>query len=156
MLTEKVIVNKIYLYSGVLHKVQKVQKNKNRALIKNLLTSEEVFIPIEQSNLLVQRIYTIGEVSKIVERRPDTIRKYEKKGLIPKSLELNDEYPSYKNWRFYNAESVYEMVEFFSNRIPGRNPNPKKTDSLVNDKIKNLSQKVKLAKFTFPVQQKVD
>lgn len=142
MLTDKVILNKIYLYAGVLHKVVKIQKSKNKAILRNLSSSEEVVIPIEQSSLILQRIYTIGEISKIVERRPDTIRKYEKRGLIPKPISLEVDYPSYRNWRFYRADDVYEMVQFFSNRTPGRNIKPKAVN--VDEKIKNLNQKVKL------------
>lgn len=142
MLTDKLILNKVYLYAGVLHKVVKIQKTKNRAILRSLTTSEEVMIPIEQSSLITQRIYTIGEISKIVERRPDTIRKYEKRGLIPKPMSLEIDYPSYPNWRFYRAEDVYEMVQFFSNRTPGRNMKTKIIN--VDDKIKNLNQKVKL------------
>jgi hypothetical protein len=154
MLTDKIIKNKIYLYSGSLHKVVRIQKSKNRAIMRNLLTSEEVVIPIEQSDLIIQRIYTIGEISKIVERRPDTIRKYEKKGLIPKPISLQHEYPSYKNWRFYKSEDVYEMVLFFSNRTPGRNVKTKTVN--VDDKIKNLNQKVKLATLNIKKDVKVN
>ena len=36
MLTDKVITNKIYLYSGVLHKVKKIQKGKKTVVIQDL------------------------------------------------------------------------------------------------------------------------
>jgi hypothetical protein len=153
VLTEKILKNKIYLYSGVLHKAKRIQKTKNRAILQNLLTMEEVVVPIEQSELILQRLYTIGEISKIVERRPDTIRKYERNGLIPKPLNLNHEYPSYKNWRFYTGADVYEMVEFFSTRTPGRTP--KTSNAMVNDRIKNLSQKVKMSTIIYTESDKV-
>lgn len=145
LINDKLIKNKIYMYAGYLHKVKRIQKNKNKALIQNLLTMEEVTVPIEQSDLILRRIYTIGEVSKIVERRPDTIRKYERQGLIPKPLEIKEDYPSYRNWRFYTSSDVYEMVEFFSSRSPGRpiKPDPDGIDS----KIKMLDQKVKLVNY---------
>lgn len=142
MITEKLIVNKIYLYKNILHKVRRIQKSKKRALIQNLMTGEEVFVAIDQHELLLSRVYTIGEVAKIVERRPDTIRKYERKGLIPKPLKIEEDYPSYRNWRFYTGPDVYEMVEFFSDRSPGRPTREKSVE--VKDRIKTLNQKVKL------------
>jgi hypothetical protein len=147
MITDKIIKNKIYIYAGVLHKVKKIQKLKNRALIQNLSTMEELHVPLEQSEILMQRIYTIGEVSKIVERRPDTIRKYERNGLVPKPLELDVDYPSYRNWRFYTTSDVYEMVEFFMDRSPGR-PVKKNENTLVKN-IKTLDQKVKMTSANF-------
>jgi DNA-binding transcriptional MerR regulator len=142
MITDKIIKNKIYMYAGFLHKVKKIQKTKNRALMQNLATSEEIFVPIEQSEIILQRIYTVGEVSKIVERRPDTIRKYERLGLIPKPLKLEVDYPSYRNWRFYTPGDVYEMVEFFSDRSPGRPV--KKSNETLDKSIKSLDQRVKM------------
>jgi hypothetical protein len=147
MITDKIIKNKIYIYAGVLHKVKKIQKLKNRALIQNLSTMEELHVPLEQSEILMQRIYTIGEVSKIVERRPDTIRKYERNGLVPKPLELDVDYPSYRNWRFYTTSDVYEMVEFFMDRSPGR-PVKKNENTLVKN-IKTLDEKVKMTSANF-------
>ena len=142
MITEKLIVNKIYLYKNILHKVRRIQKNKKRALVQNLITMEEFFISTEQSELIFSRIYTIGEVAKIVERRPDTIRKYERRGLIPKPIKIEEDYPSYRNWRFYTGPDVYEMVEFFSDRTPGRPAKQKRVE--VKDRIKTLNQKVKM------------
>jgi hypothetical protein len=147
MITDKIIKNKIYIYAGVLHKVKKIQKLKNRALIQNLSTMEELYVPLEQSEILMQRIYTIGEVSKIVERRSDTIRKYERNGLVPKPLDLDVDYPSYRNWRFYTTSDVYEMVEFFMDRSPGR-PVKKNENTLVKN-IKTLDQKVKMTSANF-------
>jgi hypothetical protein len=153
MITDKIIKNKIYMYAGKLHKVKRIHKTKNKALIQNMMTSEEVYVPIEQSEIILQRIYTIGEVSKIVERRPDTIRKYEKKGLIPKPLKIEDDYPSYRNWRFYTSADVYEMVEFFSDRSPGRPVKEKKIN--VQNKIKNLDQRVRLSTLNIGIQEKI-
>lgn len=153
MITDKIVKNKIYMYAGKLHKVKRIQKSKNKALIQNMMTLEELHVPIEQSEIILQRIYTIGEVSKIVERRPDTIRKYERKGLIPKPLKIEEDYPSYRNWRFYTSADVYEMVEFFSDRSPGRPVKERVVD--VPGKIKNLDQRVKLSNLNIGIQEKV-
>jgi len=144
LISDKVITNKIYVYAGVLHKVKKIQKKNGKVVLQSMLDSSEVVIPTAGADLLLSRVYTIGEVAKIVERRPDTIRKYERSGLLPKPVEFNDEYPSYKNWRFYSHPDVYEIVDFFSNRTPGRPVKKAEASESVNAKIQNLNQKVKM------------
>ena len=146
MLTDKIIVNKIYLYAGDLFKVKKVQKIKNNIILKNLQTGDFTEIPLNGSDLLLKRLYTIGELSKIVERRPDTIRKYEKNGLLSKP----DSYTggeSYSGWRFYTIEDVHHVMNFFSSRTPGR-------PSIDNNKLdsfdlKKLNQKFNLMNRSF-------
>lgn len=144
MISDKVITNKIYVYAGVLHKVKKIQKKNAKVILQSMLDASEVVIPLAGSDLLLSRVYTIGEVAKIVDRRADTIRKYERSGLLPKPVEFDDEYPSYKNWRFYSHPDVYEIVDFFSNRTPGRPVKKVETSESVDNKIQNLNQKVKM------------
>lgn len=146
MISDKIIENKVYLYTNILHKVKKVQKKRNNIVLLNMSTYEEIDIPFTGSEILLTRVYTIGELSKIIGRRPDTIRKYEKSGLIPKPMDINEIYPKHKNWRFYRQSDVYEMVEFFSSRTPGRPP--KVTASSVASKIDSLNNKVK----TIPIK----
>lgn len=150
MLTDKIIINKIYVYSGVLHKVKKIHKNSNKVFLQNMVDNEEIVIPLKGSEILLSRVYTIGEVAKIVDRRSDTIRKYEKRGLIPKPVSIDEDYPSYKGWRFYTSGDVYDIVSFFSDRTPGR---PVKKEEVsrsdVRGKIKHLNQQVKLTNRSF-------
>jgi len=144
MLTDKIITNKFYLYKNVLHKVKKVQKKNNKVILGSAKDNGEIIIPLMGADLLLFRVYTIGEVAKIVERRSDTIRKYERSGLIPKPLVFEDEYPSYRNWRFYSRPDVYDIVEFFSGRTPGRPIKQKSESTIVSTKIHNLNEKVKM------------
>ncbi len=144
MISDKVITNKIYMYAGSLHKVKRVQKKNGKVVLSSMKDSSEVVVPLAGSDLLLSRVYTIGEVAKIVERRPDTIRKYERSGLIPKPVAVGEEYPSYKNWRFYSHPDVYEIVDFFSNRTPGRPVKRVESIESVDNRIQNLNQKVKM------------
>jgi len=140
MLSKNIILNKFYKYAGTIVKVKKFSKSRNKIVVERLDNGEQVLLPYQQNELLLCRIYTVGEVAKIVERRPDTLRKYEKKGLIASPSKFGDAYNGYKNWRYYEETDVYEMVEFFNTRVPGR---PVKEEN-VSSKIKTLSQKVKL------------
>jgi hypothetical protein len=150
LLTDKIIPNKIYQYSGSLHKVKKIHKSKKQIVVQSMADNSELIIPLDGAEILLSRLYTIGEVAKIVERRSDTIRKYEKRGLIPKPSISGDDYPSYKGWRFYKTDEVYEISSFFSDRTPGR-PVKKEKDvkKQVSGKIKELNQKVKLTNRSF-------
>jgi len=142
MLTAKLIQNKFYLYSGTIVKIKKINKSVNKIYVEKLIDDSKVVIPFQQNELLLKRIYTVGEVAKIVERRPDTIRKYEKRGLIPSAEKFGSEYGAYSSWRYYNEDDVYQMVEFFSSRNPGRPAND--ADISIDNKIKTLNNKVKL------------
>lgn len=149
MLSDKIITNKVYMYAGVLHKVKKIQKTKGVVVLQNMIDSTELTIPMAGADVLLSRVYTIGEVAKIVERRPDTIRKYERSGLIPKPTSFGDEYSSYKNWRFYMYSDVHEILNFFSERTPGRPTKEGSASDKVNSRINSLNQKVKMTARSF-------
>lgn len=140
LLNEKIIINKLYKFGNKIVKIKKIQKLKNSITANDVATGDYIDFPLENSELVLHRLYTIGEISKIVERRPDTIRKYEKRGLLPKPDSI-EESGSYKNWRLYSAPQVYEMIEFFNGRSSGR---PPATNNDMKVKINNLNQKVKM------------
>jgi hypothetical protein len=144
MISKKPITNKFYKYAGNIVKIKKISKGKNKIYVEQLNTKDIIEIPYEQSEILITRLYTVGEVAKIVERRPDTLRKYERKNLIPSASKFGDEYSGYSNWRYYDESEVYEMIEFFNQRIQGRPI--VQSSSRVGNTIKLLEQKVKLHK----------
>lgn len=142
MITRKPVLNKFYRYSDTIVKLKKISKNSNKILAERLDNGESILIPYEQCEILLIRLYTVGEVAKIVEKRSDTLRKYEKRNLIPSPSKFGEKYKSYENWRFYEESDIYEMIEFFNTRVPGRPAQNKKTD--INSRIKSIEQKVKL------------
>lgn len=140
MITDKIIVNKFYKFGNDIVKVFKIVKSQNKILVINLSNFEKLSMPLDQSDLILHRIYTIGEVSKIVNKRPDTIRKYEKRNLIPQSKKFGDICASYKDWRYYDTQDVHDMVSFFSRRSPGRPVNNK----TIRQRIISIEQQVKM------------
>lgn len=143
MITNKPIVNKFYLYKTKLVKVKKIYKSSSSVLVTFIDDGQTESVPTSGADLLLVRLYTIGEVAKITGKRSDTIRKYEKKGLIPKPSYAVEEGISYKNWRFYTQGDVYDVVQFFSGRTPGRpvtqSPiNVKSAIGLIKKKVNNL------------------
>jgi hypothetical protein len=141
MITNKIIINKFYKLEGKIVKIRKITKSANRIYVTRLDNDSEVIVPMEHSDLILHRIYTIGEVAKIVEKRTDTIRKYEKRNLIPASKKFGEKYQSYENWRYYEHKDVYDMVSFFTGRTPGRPP-----VKTVPQRIVSINQRVKLGK----------
>lgn len=143
-LQTKIVINKFYKYSNTIVKVKKITRNLNKILVTDLTTKQEMTMPYEGADLIMHRIYTIGEVAKIVEKRSDTIRKYEKKGLIPSGKKFSESCESYKNWRYYDKEDVYNMVTFFNGRTPGRPVADKNIN--VQAKVIRISEKIKIGK----------
>jgi hypothetical protein len=140
----KIITNKFYIYANHFVKVKRINKSTAKITLVNLLDNSIIDIPSESSDLLLRRIYTVGEVAKIVGRQPNTLRKYERKNLITSPKKFGEAYKGYKNWRYYQESDVYDIVEFFNNRVQGRPVN--KSRGFVATTIKTLNQKVKLHK----------
>lgn len=140
----KIITNKFYIYAGSFVKIKKISKTTNRIALLNLQDNSMIDIPLKSSDLLLKRIYTVGEVAKIVGRQPNTLRKYEKKDLIASPKKFGEVCKGYRSWRYYDESDVYGIVEFFNGRVQGRPIN--KSRGFVITKIKTLNQKVKLHK----------
>lgn len=142
MISRKPTLNKFYIYAGGFVKIKKIQKTLNKIFLEKLDDGQSVVIPFQQSELLLSRIYTVGEVAKILEKRSDTLRKYEKRNLVPSPKKFGEKYKSYQNWRYYEESDVYELVEFFETRVPGRPV--LKNNTSVDGKIKTIQEKIKL------------
>lgn len=142
MIIRKPILNKFYQYADTIVKLKKISKSSNKILAERLDDGTHIVLPYEQSEMLLRRVYTVGEVAKIVDRRSDTLRKYEKKDLIPSPKKFGEKYKSYENWRYYEESDVYDMIEFFNSRTPGRPVQNNKTT--IKNNIKQIEEKVKL------------
>jgi hypothetical protein len=140
MVRNNLTTNKFYTYADIIVKLKRINKKANKIYVERLDTNETIELPYQQHELILYRIYTVGEVAKIVEKRPDTIRKYEKRSLIPSAEKFGDVYNGYSSWRFYREQDVYTMVEFFNSRVPGRpvkkNINIKLLEQKIENKIK--------------------
>lgn len=140
MLTKKPVLNKFYRYSDTIVKIKKISRQSNKIIVERIDNGEQITMPYQQSELLLIRLYTLGEVAKIVEKRADTLRKYEKKNLLPKPTKFGEKFSAYQNWRLYEESDVYDMIEFFNGRIPGR---PAKNSKVkVKENIKNIQGRI--------------
>ena len=140
MFQNKILQNKFYKYSDTFVKIKKITKYNNTVVCIDIKTNQEIDVPLAGSEILLKRIYTVGEVAKIVGREPNTLRKYEKKNFIVISKKFDESCGNYQNWRYYDESDIYSMVEFFNTRKSGR---PATGKTVVN-RIKEINQKVKL------------
>jgi len=141
----KVSPNKVYAYGPDLVKVLSTHKKFNKVKIKQLVSGDILEIPLDSAYLFLKRVYTIGEVAKIVQRKPDTIRRYERLGhlSLPKRVGGNS---GLRKWRFYTQVDAADMLLFFSERKPPGRPLKKNTTSReLRSKIRDLSLKSKRA-----------
>jgi hypothetical protein len=89
--------------------------------------------------------FRIGEVSKILGRKPDTIRKYEQKGLIPAASKVALNKDNTAQIRVYTLRDVYDLIELFSMRnASGRRRGHSGVDATESLKLVNARfQKIK-------------
>ena len=117
----------------------------NKVKIKQLVSGDILEIPLDSAYLFLKRVYTIGEVAKIVQRKPDTIRRYERLGHLSLPKRGGGD-SGLKKWRFYTQVDAADMLLFFSERKPPGRPLKKNTTSReLRSKIRDLSLKSKRA-----------
>jgi len=130
---------KLYLLpSNQLVRIVSVNKAVKKVFVHNYETSSNEALDLDFATKYFTPMMTIGEVGKIVERTPHTLRTYERQGLIEKARQFKAGSGSVKLVRLYSPDEVYDIVDFFiKRRGPGRpaNHNIGKIDI---DRVKNI------------------
>jgi hypothetical protein len=113
---------KLYLLpSGVLGRVIKVNNNVGKVFIVNLDTQSNEAVDLDFAEKYFTPMMTIGEVGKILDKKPHTIRTYERRGLINKARQFHAGSGTVKTVRLYSPDEVRDLLEFFAERRgPGR------------------------------------
>ncbi|MGN0144664.1 MAG: MerR family transcriptional regulator [Clostridium sp.] len=106
---------------------------------------------MEKGSINKIRYYTIGELSKIVELGSETIRYYEKIGLIPKPNKFENGYKKYSQIYIYRLKlikkaklfgfTLREISNFFSNIL---NMEDEELDLkyVINNKVEEIEEKI--------------
>lgn len=120
-------------HDGDLVKVTLINIKDNRLDIKffNEMGSIES-IEFDTAHLYLKPLFTINEVSKMFNKAKDTLRKYERMGIIPKC-------PQYqlggKQMRLYGIDDIMALAESLAQRKPVGRPAARKINiSKVNQK----------------------
>lgn len=109
------------LPSGSLVRVIKVNHNIGKVFVYDYNSHQNEVFDIEIAPQIFIPIFRIGEVGKMLNKKPDTLRKYERQGLIPKvdRYYLSKNPASLRPVRLYTEKDIWNLVEFFMRR-PGR------------------------------------
>jgi len=120
MLLPKAILRTSNLYklpSGGLVRILRINEDKGKVIVYDYnIRSNEVF-ELETAPNFFTPIFRIGEVAKMLGKKPDTLRKYERDGLIRQADRYNLGKGS-KPVRLYTKNDIWNLVEFFMRR-PG-------------------------------------
>ena len=107
---------------------------------------------MEKGSINKIRYYTIGELSKIVELGSETIRYYEKIGLIPKPKKFENGYKKYSQIYIYRlmfikkAKSfgftLREISNFFSNNMLNLDDEELDLKYIIDNKLAEIEEKM--------------
>jgi hypothetical protein len=113
----KLLKNKLFINDkGQIIRIVSIVKNKNIINIYNYTNFQNETMEYDTATYYLTPVFRIGEVAKIINRKPDTIRKYENSGLIPKVLRLNLSQDSKSSIRVYTLKDLYNLMEILSMR----------------------------------------
>ena len=112
----KITPNRFYLKNSVLIRVIRINKKMNAVYIHRYDTFADDVMEYDTAHFGLVPIFRIGDVAKMLNRKPDTLRKYEKQGLIPPQRKFSLSEDGKATMRGYTEGDVYDLVEFFADR----------------------------------------
>ncbi len=114
----RVLKNKFYLYKGQLIRVLSFNAKENRVVVYQYSEGKKLHIEFDTAPLFLLPLFKIGEVAKFLQRSPETLRRYETHGYIPRASQYS---LGRSKIRLYNENDLMELADFFAMRAaPGR------------------------------------
>ena len=142
----KLIKNRLFLNDkGDIIRVISIVKKANTVNVFNYSSFTSDVIEYDTASYYLSPVFRIGEVARIIDKKADTIRKYEKSGLIPQARKVNLNKEGTSSIRIYTLRDVYDLLEIFSMRNKAGRPT---SHTMVNQtealkKINARFQKIK-------------
>lgn len=119
----KLLKNKLFLNDkGDLIRIISIVKKNNIVNVYNYTSYTNTVMEYDTAQYYLSPVFRIGEVAKILDKKADTIRKYEKTGLIPQATKFNLNEEGTSTIRVYTLKDVYDLVEIFSMRNKAGRP----------------------------------
>jgi hypothetical protein len=119
-------------HEKTLVKIVLVNRKDNRVDIKSYDDSPVRTIEYDTAHLYLQPLFTIQEVAIMFNKATDTIRKYERMGILPKCKQYDI---GGKRARLYTMNDIMAVAEALAQRKPvGRPPAREINISKVNQK----------------------
>lgn len=117
-------------------KILRFDFEKSNVIVHDYTMHQNDVYSIEVAPSLFTPAFRIGEVARMIGRSKDTLRKYEREGLIPKVNQYPLTSDGAASMRVYTFSGVADLVEFFERRPnPGR-PAKKHYDAVNKSEVK--------------------
>lgn len=120
--------------------VKNVSVSMDRVLVRNVSTNEMVGVAYSTFPYSYERVYRVKEVSLWLNRSPQSIKIYEKRGLIDKAFSA--EYKG-KLTRFYDIDAALDLYEAIRYLHQGR---PRKDNRVTNNTLPDYYEYSQLVK----------
>lgn len=113
---------KFYLLpSGQLVQIVAINKAIEKVFVYNFESKSNEALDLDFAQKYFTPMIKIGELAKMIDRTPHTIRTYERRGLIDKARQFQIGDGTVQKIRLYSPDEIYEIVDFFiKRRGPGR------------------------------------
>jgi len=142
----KLIKNRLFFNDkNDLIRIISIVKRENIIHIFDYSKFDKEIIEYDTAAYYLRPVFRIGEVSRIIDKKPDTIRKYEQTGVIPKARKVSLNIQGSSSIRIYSLRDVYDLLEIFATRSKAGRPKQHASINQV-DAIKRINarfQKIK-------------
>lgn len=119
----KLLKNRLFLNDkSEIIRIVSIVKKANTVNIFNYNSFTFGVMEYDTASYYLSPVFRIGEVSRIIDKKADTIRKYEKSGLIPKARMIALNPDASASIRVYTLRDVYDLLEIFSMRNKAGRP----------------------------------
>ena len=134
-------INRLYILpSGSAIKILKLNEQRNICVIHNYGSKQNEIIEYNMAPKLLTPVLKIGEAAALFGKKADTLRKYERLGLIDKPTRYNISSKNTDTIRLYGPRDLRGLVRFFERRNPVGRPGstnpPGINKELINNKLK--------------------
>ena len=127
--------NKYYLLNNKsLVKLLKVNEALDVVVVYRYDTFLNDSLTLPEAKRKLKPLFKIGEVSRMVGKASDTLRKYEREGLIESPQQFSVCYDGSRKLRFYTWEDIQGLVRFFNTRNRSGRPGSSEAKQKVNEK----------------------
>ena len=112
-------------------RIAQLNKKENRIILYIYKLKSNIAMEYDTAGDYLVPIFYISDVAKMLNRAPDTIRKYERQGIVPKCPQY---YLGQRKARLYSLKEITELAEAFSKRRPVGRPGGINPVSKINQK----------------------
>ena len=124
----KSVKSKYFFLNGTLHRIVKSNYSANMIYALDMEKKEIVKYTYSDYKKFKKKAFTIKDVSKMVKRHPDRIRKAFKEGMVSKPVLI--EIPNRNGIYYFSEENIYELRDHFASTHVGR----KRVDGIITPK----------------------